>query len=262
MGVGRGYHTREVETLRRAHARQQGEPGAVRGADGGAPQGLQRGVLLPPRQALPRSRRPCAYRGYTLAGGHPRAAPASTGRWRSGSRSPAARRCPYIAQRGIKGMVTLNGEKIFDQVARAYQAEAAKAGRHARARRGPLLGRGPLPGRHRRRRRSARVEPYHDERYKWFAPFGFVRYADERGPLVGHAGRARAHAEHPRRRGAEGVAVRAALARDRAGSATFEARYPGLDQMMIHWAEGMPPKEFKEQLALVRPRGDAGLHRR
>jgi hypothetical protein len=26
----------------------------------------------------------------------------------------------------------------------------------------------------------------------------------------------------------------------------FEARYPGLDQMMIHWAEGMPPKEFKE----------------
>ena len=29
----------------------------------------------------------------------------------------------------------------------------------------------------------------------------------------------------------------------------FEARYPGLDQMMIHWAEGMPPDEFKEQLA-------------
>jgi hypothetical protein len=28
----------------------------------------------------------------------------------------------------------------------------------------------------------------------------------------------------------------------------FEARYPGLDQMMIHWAEGMPPAEFKEQL--------------
>jgi len=26
---------------------------------------------------------------------------------------------PYIAQRGIKGMVTLNGERIFDQVVRA-----------------------------------------------------------------------------------------------------------------------------------------------
>jgi hypothetical protein len=28
----------------------------------------------------------------------------------------------------------------------------------------------------------------------------------------------------------------------------FEERYPGLDQMMIHWAEGIPPAEFKEQL--------------
>jgi hypothetical protein len=27
-----------------------------------------------------------------------------------------------------------------------------------------------------------------------------------------------------------------------------ESRYPGLDQMMIHWAEGIPPREFKEQL--------------
>jgi hypothetical protein len=28
----------------------------------------------------------------------------------------------------------------------------------------------------------------------------------------------------------------------------MEARYPGLDQCMIHWAEGIPPAEFKEQL--------------
>jgi hypothetical protein len=28
----------------------------------------------------------------------------------------------------------------------------------------------------------------------------------------------------------------------------FEARYPGLEQIMIHWAEGIPPQEFKEQL--------------
>ena len=25
-------------------------------------------------------------------------------------------------------------------------------------------------------------------------------------------------------------------------------KYPGLENFMIHWAEGMPPKEFKEQL--------------
>ena len=28
----------------------------------------------------------------------------------------------------------------------------------------------------------------------------------------------------------------------------WEARYPGLDQVMIHWAESMPREEFKEQL--------------
>ena len=25
----------------------------------------------------------------------------------------------------------------------------------------------------------------------------------------------------------------------------FEARYPGLDQMMLHWTEGLGPEEFK-----------------
>ena len=28
----------------------------------------------------------------------------------------------------------------------------------------------------------------------------------------------------------------------------FERRYPGLDQMMIPWAEGMGPKEVREPL--------------
>src|SRR5689334_23393579 len=32
------------------------------------------------------------------------------------------------------------------------------------------------------------VRPYHDERYKWFAPFGFVRYADEHGRPWGTPG--------------------------------------------------------------------------
>ena len=92
------------------------------------------------------------------------------------------------------------------------------------------------------------MEPYHDERYKWFAPFGFVRYADEEGRSWGTPG---APARIPTIR--DGVAQRAWLCgpprhvieqiRD------FESRYPGLEHMMIHWAEGMPPKEFKEQLA-------------
>ena len=30
----------------------------------------------------------------------------------------------------------------------------------------------------------------------------------------------------------------------------WEADYPGLEQVMLHWAEGMPMAEFKEQLTL------------
>jgi hypothetical protein len=94
----------------------------------------------------------------------------------------------------------------------------------------------------------ARVEPYHDERYKWFAPFGFVRYADEEGRSWGMPG---APARVPSIR--EGVAQKAWLCGPPAHVIEqireFEARYPGLEHMMIHWAEGMPPKEFKDQLA-------------
>lgn len=33
-----------------------------------------------------------------------------------------------------------------------------------------------------------------------------------------------------------------------AGIKSIEAKYPGLEDFMIHWAEGLPPEEFKEQL--------------
>ena len=38
-----------------------------------------------------------------------------------------------------------------------------------------------------------RLEPAHDERFKWFAPFGFVRYADEQGRVWGSPGAPPAH---------------------------------------------------------------------
>jgi len=30
--------------------------------------------------------------------------------------------------------------------------------------------------------------------------------------------------------------------------ASIEAKYPGLEDYMIHWAEGLSPREFEEQL--------------
>ena len=148
MGVGRGYHTREVETF--------GAPML----DNKANQELfeeQMEVLLKCFNEESWSHKgkhytipaPVEYRGYPLKEITvvPRPLNLPVEIWQP---IASGKTLPYIAQRGIKGMVTLNGERIFDQVVRAYQAEAAKAGRDAGARRGHLLGRGPLPGRHRR----------------------------------------------------------------------------------------------------------------
>ena len=64
---------------------------------------------------------------------------------------------------------------------------------------------------------------------------------------MGHAGGARARAVAGRRHPAEGV-VRGPPAHVIEGIKSIEAKYPGLEDFMIHWAEGIPPREFKEQL--------------
>jgi alkanesulfonate monooxygenase SsuD/methylene tetrahydromethanopterin reductase-like flavin-dependent oxidoreductase (luciferase family) len=152
----------------------------------------------------------------------------------------------YIATRGIKGMVTLNGEKIFDQVARAYRDAAARVGRHLKLGEDLCWGVGVYLA-DTEAEAIRRVEPSHDERYKWFAPFGFVRYADAQGRPWGTPG-----APAPVPTIQDGVAQKAWLCGPPAHAIEiikeFEARYPGLEQMMIHWAEGIPPKEFREQL--------------
>ena len=94
---------------------------------------------------------------------------------------------PYIAQRGIKGMVTLNGERSPRGGCTPTRTHAAKAGRKLQLGEDLCLGLGLLHGRH-AGGGDPRMEPYHDERYKWFAPFGFVRYADEQGRTWGTPG--------------------------------------------------------------------------
>lgn len=244
FGVGRGYHTREVESL--------GAPML----DNKANQELfeeQMEVLLKAFNDESFSHQgkhfqippPVPYRGYTLQEVTlvPRPLRRPVEIWQPVA---SGKTLPYIAQRGIKGMVTLNGEKIFDQVARTYQTEAAKAGRTLALGEDLCWGVGVCLA-NSAEEAIRRIEPYHDERYKWFAPFGFVRYADENGRPWGTPG---APARMPTIR--DGVEQRAWLCGPPSlvieQIREFEARYPGLDQMMIHWAEGMPPAEFKEQL--------------
>jgi hypothetical protein len=140
----------------------------------------------------------------------------------------------------------LNGEKILDDVVRAYHAACARHGRPKQLGEDMIWGAG-LYLADTQAEAMRRVEPSHDERYKWFAPFGFVRYADEHGRTWGTPG---APSRVPSL--ADGVKQKAWFCGPPSqvidGVKSIEAKYPGLEDFMIHWAEGLPPDEFKEQL--------------
>ena len=151
-----------------------------------------------------------------------------------------------IAQYGLKAMVTLNGEKILDDVIRAYHAACLKHGQKKQLGEDVIWGAGVyLAGS--RDEAIRKLEPAHDERFKWFAPFGFVRYADEQGRTWGSPG---APTTVPKL--IDGVKQKAWFCGPPAevidGIKSIEAKYPGLEHFMIHWAEGLSPKEFKDQL--------------
>ena len=143
-------------------------------------------------------------------------------------------------------MVTLNGEKILDDVVRAFHA-GLPAARPARQLGEDMVWGAGIYLADSQEEAIRRLEPAHDERYKWFAPFGFVRYADEHGRTWGTPG---APATIPTLR--DGVKQKAWFCGTPAqvidGIKSIEAKYPGLEDFMIHWAEGLPPDEFIEQL--------------
>src|SRR5207249_9888857 len=167
MGVGRGYHTREVETF--------GAPML----DNKANQELfeeQMEVLLKCFNEESWSHKgkhytipaPAEYRGYqmkeiTIV---PRPIHLPVEIWQP---IASGKTLPYIAQRGIKGMVTLNGEKITREVFHTYQDEAGKAGRKLALGQDLCLGLGMYIA-PTQQQAIEEVRPFHDERYKWFAP--------------------------------------------------------------------------------------------
>src|SRR5262247_3660347 len=214
MGVGRGYHSREVESFSHHGKRYEAPP-------------------------------PVEYRGYSLTDitcvPRPKHLPVEIWMPIASSKS-----IDYMASKDFKAMVTLNGEKILDDVVRAYRDACAKYGRTKKLGEDMIWGAGlylaDTPEEAKRR-----VEPSHDERYKWFAPFGFVRYADEQGRTWGTPG---APARTPSL--ADGIQQKAWFCGPPShvieGIKSIEAKYPGLEDFMIHWAEGLHVREFSDQL--------------
>jgi alkanesulfonate monooxygenase SsuD/methylene tetrahydromethanopterin reductase-like flavin-dependent oxidoreductase (luciferase family) len=244
MGVGRGYHTREVETLggplldtdaNRAIFEEgldlllkcfNEESFHHKGKYFHAPPGVPyRGYDLKEITMVPRPKHLPVEIFMPIASG---------------------RTIDLMAQKGLKAMVTLNGEKILDDVVQVFHQACRKHGRDVQIGADMIWGAGIYLA-DSQEEAIRRLEPAHDERYKWFAPFGFVRYADDHGRTWGSPG---APASIPTLR--EGVKQKAWFCGrpDQVieGIKSIEAKYPGLEDFMIHWAEGLSPAEFTEQL--------------
>jgi alkanesulfonate monooxygenase SsuD/methylene tetrahydromethanopterin reductase-like flavin-dependent oxidoreductase (luciferase family) len=244
MGVGRGYHTREVETL----------GGPLLDADANREifeEGLQLMLKAFNEEAFSFKGKhfTCPpevdYRGYKLKEitlvprpihrPVPIYMPIASGRT-----------IDMMAKYGLKAMVVLNGEKILDDVVLAYHDACAKYGQHKQLGQDMIWGAGLYLAKD-QEEAIRKIEPAHDERYKWFAPFGFVRYADEHGRTWGTPG---APAKIPSLR--DGVQQKAWFCGSPQqvieGIKSIEAKYPGMEDFMVHWAEGLSPNEFEEQL--------------
>jgi alkanesulfonate monooxygenase SsuD/methylene tetrahydromethanopterin reductase-like flavin-dependent oxidoreductase (luciferase family) len=244
MGIGRGYHTREVESFgaplldAAANLEMFEEQFELMWKALHEEQFSHRGkyYTVPPG---------VKYRGYELTDVTlvPRPIHRPVEIWQP---IASGKTIDFLAKHDLKGMVTLNGERITDQVFHAYRDACARHGRQKQLGQDLCLGLGFYMAAS-QEQAIREVEPAHDERYKWFAPFGFVRYADEQGRPWGTPG---APARAPRLR--EGVEQKAWMVGSPADCVAlireYEAKYPGLDQIMLHWPEGVPPRAFMEQL--------------
>ena len=245
MGVGRGYHTREVESFgaplldaekNRALFEEQlqlllacfNEPEfAFKGQFYECPPQVEyRGYQLQDVTLVPRPKNLPVEIYMPIASG---------------------KTIDMMAKYDLKAMVTLNGERILDDVLRAYRDAFGARGRSKQLGEDVIWGAGVYLA-DSEAEAIRRLGPAHDERFKWFAPFGFVRYADDDGRVWGAPG---APAKVPTL--ADGVKQKAWFCGPPAqvidGIRSVADKYPGLDNFMIHWAEGLGPKEFKEQLS-------------
>ena len=159
----------------------------------------------------------------------------------------SGRTLEYIARKGIKGMVALTGELLVNQLVSSYRDIAAEEGRNLTLGQDMALGIGYyLAGS--QQEAIDKIRPYHDERYKWVAPIGFVRYTDSQGRAWGTPG---APSRVPTIE--EGVEQKVWYCGDPNGFIQFlnniEDKYPGLEDLVLHWPEGMPWLEYKDQLS-------------
>jgi alkanesulfonate monooxygenase SsuD/methylene tetrahydromethanopterin reductase-like flavin-dependent oxidoreductase (luciferase family) len=161
MGVGRGYHTREVETfgaplLDAEKNRELFEEQLLSCFNEPSFHFKGKYYECPP---------PVDYRGYQLKDitmvPRPKHLPVEV--WMP---IASGKTIELMAQYGLKAMVTLNGEKILDDVVRAYHAACLKRGQNKQLGQDMIWGAGVYLA-DSREEAISRLEPAHDERFKW-----------------------------------------------------------------------------------------------
>jgi alkanesulfonate monooxygenase SsuD/methylene tetrahydromethanopterin reductase-like flavin-dependent oxidoreductase (luciferase family) len=246
FGVGRGYHSREVETF--------GAPVIDNDANRELFEEQMEIILKAFNEEsfthqgkyyhLPAD---VPYRGYQLKDITlvPRPVNRPVEIWQP---IASGRTLEWSAQKGFKAMVALTGEVLAQRLINSYHEAAAKAGRNLQLGQDMALGIGFYIA-DTQQEAINRVRPYHDERYKWFAPFGFVRYTDSEGRPWGTPG-APARTPHIE----DGVQQKAWFCGNASQFVAYlremEEKYPGLEDIVLQWPEGMPWPEFKEQLSV------------
>jgi len=247
FGVGRGYHSREVETF--------GNPML----DAEANRELfeeQVEVILKAFNEESFSHRgkhytipaDVPYRGYqlkeiTLV---PRPVHRPVEIWQpivSGS----ARSLDFMARHGIKGVISATAEGVVQRWFRDYQEAARRHGRDLQLGEDLILGFRMCID-ETVDRAMERARPYFEEHAKCMAPLGMLRYSEELVTAV-----AARQAQSPSAATLEnGVSNRTWLCGPPRDIVAYlkdvERRYPGLDHVMIGWALGTPRELMIEQL--------------
>ncbi len=249
-GVGRGYHTREVETfgapMADADANRElfEEQFEVLMKAFNEPSFSHHGkhYNIPPD---------VPYRGYqlqeiTLV---PRPVHLPVDLWQpvvSGS----PRGLDFMAKHGIKGMILGTATEYVERWVRAYQEANARQGRQLRL--GENLGLGLwlyMDETHEKAKRG--LQPMFEEHVKFAAPLGMLRYNDQQIAATGPGGVARHIAAGTN---FEEVLEKQAWfcgtpAETVAYLQEIEARYPGLEHMVLGFPMGASLSQFQELLS-------------
>jgi alkanesulfonate monooxygenase SsuD/methylene tetrahydromethanopterin reductase-like flavin-dependent oxidoreductase (luciferase family) len=246
FGVGRGYHTREVETFGNpmldAEANRElfeeqvevmlkalrEESFSHRGKHYTIPPDVPyRGYQLKEITLVPRPLRPVEVWQPIVSGG--------------------ARGLDFMTRHRIKGVISATAEELVQRWVGDYREAAGSHGRDLALGEELILGfRMCIDDTVEAAVRRAR--PYFEEHAKVMAPLGMLRYSEEHARAV-----AARRPQSPTSATLEnGVANRSWLCGPSADIVAYlkeiERRYPGLDHVMIGWAIGTPRALMVEQL--------------